>query len=659
MATPRAGLSGARHAVSAGPGDRPYLLERVDDAAIVQLYADGFDQLAPREKTLVYHLSRAALAGRDIYYDQRYACSLDMREVVEQILIHPGGVDEDTLARLHHYAKLFWLNGGPHNNLTARKFLLRCDPGHLAAAAGAASRDGARFPVQPGESLDGLLARLRPAFFDPDVDAVVTSKSPGEGRDILTVSANNLYDGVSLDDLAGFDEHYPLNSRLVKRDGRLVEEVYRVGGRYSRCIEEIVRHLQAAMPYAPPATADALRALIRFYQTGESADREAYDIAWVGDRDAQVDTINGFVEVYLDARGVKGAWESLVYFVNHEKTDQIRTLARHAQWFEDHMPWDPRYRKPGVTGISANAIDVVLEAGDAGPITPIGINLPNDERIRATHGSKSVSLTNVMEAFDRSMPEAYWAEFSWTREEAERAARWSGMAAELTTNMHEVIGHGSGQADPRMTTTAQAALREHHATLEETRADLVALYFAPHPKLAELGLVEAEHQAEIACAAYEAFARNALVQLRRVREEAQLEEDHMRNRQLVVRWLMANTHAVQERWRDGKTFYVVVDVHAFHEGTGRLLAEVQRIKSQGDADAARALIETYGMYFEAALRDEIVRRVQRIGLPSYTGFVMPTLEPVHGANGQIANVRISYSLDFTKQMLEYSGKTQG
>ena len=338
MATPRAGLPGTRHPVSAGPDDRPYLLERIDDAAIVQLYADGFDDLAPREKTLVYHLSRAALAGRDIYYDQRYACSLDMREVVEEILTHPGGADGDTLGRIHHYAKLFWLNSGPHNNLTARKFLLRCEPAHLASAAHAAAREGARFPLRPGETLDGLLARLGPAFFDPDVDAVVTSKTPGEGRDILTVSANNLYDGVSLADLAGFEERYPLNSRLVKRGGALVEEVCRVGGRYSRRIEAIVGHLQAAVPDAPPATADALRALVRFYETGESADREAYDIAWVRDRDAQVDTINGFVEVYLDARGVKGAWESLVYLVNHEKTNQIRTLARHAQWFEDHMP---------------------------------------------------------------------------------------------------------------------------------------------------------------------------------------------------------------------------------------------------------------------------------------------------------------------------------
>ena len=656
MGASRAGLPGVRHPVNTGP-DRPYLLERVDDAAIVQLYADGFDQLAPREKTLVYHLSRAAIAGRDIYYDQRYACSLDMREVLEQILAHPAQVDQDTLARVHHYAKLFWLNSGPHNNLTARKFLLRCDPGHLAAAAAAAASDGARFPVRPGESLDGLFARLGPAFFDPDVDAVVTSKTPGEGRDILTVSANNLYDGVTLADLVGFEERYPLNARLVKRDGRLVEEVYRVDGRYSRCIEAIVRHLEAAIPYAPPATAAAIAARVRFYRTGETADREACDIAWVCDRDAQVDTINGFVEVYLDARGVKGAWESLVFYVNHEKTNQIRTLARHAQWFEDHMPWDPRYRKQGVSGASASAIDAVVEAGNAGPVTPLGINLPNDERIRAKHGSKSASLVNVMDAYDRSLPEAYWAEFSWTREEAARAARWNGVAAELTINMHEVIGHGSGQADTRLSASPQAVLREHYLTLEEARADLVALHFVPHPKLADLGLVAAGHQAEIACAAYEAYARNALVQLRRVREGSQLEADHMRNRQLVVRWLMAQTHAVQERWRDGKTFYVVTDVHAFHEGTGRLLAEVQRIKSQGDVDAARALVETYGVHFDAALRDEIVARVQRIGLPSYTGFVMPTLEPVHGADGQIVNVHLSYPLDFTRQMLEYSGKT--
>jgi len=534
--------------------------------------------------------------------------------------------------------------------------VLRCEPEAFEAAVRAAAGAGARLPMKPGETLDGLLARLAPCFFDPEFDASITSKTPGEGRDILTMSANNLYDGVGLADLEGFRERYPLNSRLVKRDGRLVEEVYRVGGRYGREIEDIVRHLEAARPYATPAMAGALEALVRSYRTGEAADRQAYDIAWVTDRESPVDTINGFVEVYLDARSVKGAWGAMVFYVNHARTDAIRTLARHAQWFEDHMPWDARYRKADVTGISASAIDVVIETGDSGPLTPIGVNLPNDERVRERHGSKSIALVNVMEAYERSLPPAYWTEFSWTREEAERAATWSGEASELTTSLHEVIGHGSGQADPALGTSASAALREYYSTVEETRADLVALYFVTHPKLAELGIVEAAHQAEIACAAYEAFARNALVQLRRVREGTTLEEDHMRNRQLVVRWLMKHTHAVQERWRDGKTFYVVTDVHGFHDGVGRLLAEVQRIKSQGDFAAARALVDTHGTHIDPALRDEIVARVQRVDLPSYTGFVMPHLEPVHGPDGRIANVRISYPLDFTRQMLEYAGK---
>lgn len=653
MAGTRARVSGAGHDLS-GP-DRPYLLERVDEAAIVQLYADGFADLALREKTLIYHLSRAALAGRDIYYDQRYARSLEMRAVLEQILTHDAGVAADTLARIHHYTKLFWLNSGPHNNLTARKFVLRCEPAAFDAAVRASARAGAVFPVRPGESIDGMLARLGPLFFDPGVDALVTNKTPGPGLDILIASANNLYDGVTLGDLAGFEERYGQNSRLVKREGLLTEEVYRVGGRYGSEIAGIVRHLEAALPFAPEATADALRALIRLYRTGEQTDREAYDIAWLQDRSSEVDTINGFIEVYLDARGVKGAWESVVFYVNRHKTQAIRALARHAQWFEDHMPFDPRFRKSDVTGVSANAIDVVFESGDSGPVTPIGINLPNDDRIRAQHGSKSVSLTNVMEAYDRSMPEAYYTEFSWTHEEAERAARWGGFAAELTTSLHEVIGHGSGQSDPRLAGTPQAALRETYSTLEETRADLIALYFVSNPKLAELGILDAEDQPAIVRAEYEAYARNALVQLRRVREGSQIEEDHMRNRQLIVRWLMKHAGAVQERWKGGRTFYVVPDPQQFHDGVGRLLREVQRIKSEGDHAAAKALVEEHGVFFDPALRDEVVARVQRVDLPSYTGFVMPALEAVRDKAGAITDVRVSYPLDFTKQMLEYSG----
>ena len=638
--------------------ERQYLLERVDDAAVVQVYADGFPSLPLKEKILIWHLYQAALAGRDIYYDQRYAHNLEMREVLEQILTHPSGIDPATLAEIQRYTKLFWINTGPYNNLTARKFVLKCAPEALVSAARAASAAGARFPLEQGENLEAMLKRMGPLFFDPNVDPIVTNKNPGPGRDMLAASANNLYAGVTMKDLAGFREKYPLNSRLVKSNGRLVEEVYRVGGRYSEQISKIVQHLEAAIPYAAEPTARALRALVRFYRTGETPDREAYDMAWVQDKASPVDTINGFVEVYMDPRGAKGSWESLVYYVNLEKTEGIRKLAQEAQWFEDRMPWDPKYRKQGVEGISADAIDVVVESGDSGPVTPVGINLPNDNAIREKYGSKSVSLSNVNEAYDKSTPPAFREEFSWTKEEAERGHKWSAFSGELATNLHEVIGHASGRVEEKLKSNPLAALREQASALEEGRADLVALYFLPDPKLAELGILPAESQQEIVLAEYEGYTRNALIQLRRIREGSQIEEDHMRNRQLIARWLMANTKAIEERQRDQKTYYVMVDAVAFRDGVGRLLAEVQRIKAQGDYPAAKALVETYGVHFDPKLRDQVVARVDKLNLPSYTGFVMPKLEAVTGAGGAIADVKISYPMNLTEQMLEYSGKKQ-
>jgi dipeptidyl-peptidase III len=635
---------------------RPYLLERVDDAAVVQLYADGFAELPLDSKILIYHLYCAALAGRDIYFDQRYRHNLEMRDVLEEILTHAYRIEQTVLTDIQRYAKLFWINTGPYNNLTARKFVLKCTPQELAAAAHAAEDAGARFPRREGEPLDQMLARMQPLFFDPAFDPIVTNKTPGEGRDILQASANNLYEGVTMADIASFEERYPLNSRLVRRDGILVEEVYRIGGRYDREIRAIVGHLQAAVPYAAPATAAALEKLIAFYRTGETPDRVAYDIAWVHDKDSPVDTINGFVEVYMDARGTKGAWEALVYYVNPHKTHGIRRLAEQAQWFEDRMPWDPRFRKQGVRGVSANAIDVVVEAGDSAPVTPVGINLPNDQRIREQHGSKSVSLSNVNEAYDKSTSHEFRREFAWSEEEADRAAKWSAIASELTTNMHEVIGHGSGRILEHLQGNPQTALKEQYSALEESRADLVALYFVPDPKLVELGLVDASDHEDIVRAEYEGYARNALVQLRRIREGTQIEEDHMRNRQMIVRWLMANSSAIEERRRDGKTYYVATGVEVFREAVGRLLAEVQRIKSEGDYAAARALFDTYGVHFDPALRDEIVSRVERLNMPSYTGFVQPKLTAVRNDAGEIVDVEISYLRDFTRQMLEYSGR---
>ena len=633
---------------------RRYLLESVDDAAVVQLYADGFTALDLRDKILVWHLYLAAIAGRDIYYDQRYTHNLEMRSLLEAILTHGESVDPRVLVEIRRYTKLFWINTGPYNNLTARKFILRLTREELLEALTAARRDGAAIATRPGEPLPALVDRVAALFFDPSFDPILTNKTPGEGRDILEASSNNLYSGVTLRALATFEERYALNSRLTANNGHLVEDVYRAGGRYDREIRRIIAHLTDALPYASPRMAAALSALIRFYETGEESDRIAYDIAWVRDQESAVDTINGFIEVYLDPRGVKGAWEGIVCYVNPEKTRRIRALAAHAQWFEDHMPWDPRFRKSEVTGVTARAIEVVIETGDSGPITPIGINLPNDQAIREQFGSKSVSLANVADAYERSTPEGMRVEFSWDEAEAARAERWEAIAQELTTDMHEVIGHGSGRMAEHVTVPPHRLLAEQYSAIEEARADLVALYFLPDPELVTLGLVSADDHAALVQAEYEYYTRTALVQLRRVRVGTQLEEDHMRNRQLIVHWLRAHTNAIDVRRRDGKTYFLMTDAAAFREGVGRLLAEVQRIKSEGDYTAARRLFEAYGVHFDPAVRDEVVGRVDRLQLPSYTGFVMPRLEARRDARGEIVDVEVSYPCDLETQMLEYS-----
>jgi dipeptidyl-peptidase III len=627
---------------------RQYLLERIDDAAVVQVYADGFRTLSLNDKILVWHLYLAALAGRDIFYDQRHRSNLEIRELLETILQHAEHVEGEVLAEVRRYTKLFWINTGPFNNLTARKFVLNLTRDQLTAAMHGATRAGAIFADAP----EVLLDRLSPMLFDAAHDAVVTNKTPADGRDMLEASSNNLYVGVRMSDVANFTERYGLNSRLVRRGSQLIEEVYRVGGRYDAQIREVVRHLHDAIPYAPPGLAASLRALIRFYKTGEERDRLAYDIAWVSDQDSPVDTINGFIEVYMDPRGVKGSWEALVYIVNEEKTHKIETLAANAQWFEDHMPFDARYRKSNVLGVTAKAIEVVFETGDSGPLTPIGINLPNDQKIREQYGSKSVSLFNINEAYEESTPEGMRTEFSWTAEEAARAKRWGAFALEVGTEIHEVIGHGSGRMADGVA-SPHLLLKEQYSAIEESRADLIALYFVADPKLAELGIVRAEDHEEIIQTAFEYYARNALVQLRRIREGTTIEEDHMRNRQMIVAWLVAQTKAIDVRRRDGKTYYVMTDAVAFREGVGHLLAEVQRIKSEGDYAAARALFDRYGIHIDPSLRDEVVARVDALHLPSYTAIVMPRLTPTY-RGGEIVDVEISYPCDLETQMLEFS-----
>ena len=633
---------------------RRYLLERVDDAAVVQLYADGFTRLPADQKVLLWHLYQAALAGRDIYVDQRYRHGLEMRDFLETLVLHDTALPPDVAGEVWRYTKLFWINSGGFNNLTARKFVMTLTRDALVAAAQAVAATGGTFRLRAGESVADLARRLAPLFLDAAIDPMVTNKTPGADGDLLRDSANNLYSGVSMADLDGFVERYPLTSRLVKRHGRLEEEVYRVGGLYGEQLAQVVEHLTAAIPYATPGFAAALTALIQWYRTGEETDRTAFDVAWVQATDSPVDTMNGFTEVYMDARGIKGAWEGIVYYINREKTARIQVLAENAQWFEDRMPIDPAYRKPVVQGVTATAIEVVVEAGDAGPITPIGVNLPNDQRVREAYGSKSVTLSNVTEAYENSTTDEYRHEFAWNDDEFARAKRWGATAGELATEIHEVLGHGSGRMAAGVTAQPQELLKEQYSALEETRADLVALYFCADPKLVDLGIVPADEHAEVIRTEYEAFARAALVQLRRVREGTQLEEDHMRNRQAIVHWLLANTDAVSVRVRDGKTYHVVESVERFREGVGAMLRDVQRIKSEGDYAAAKVMFETYGVHFDPELRNQVVCRVEALNLPSYTAFVMPTLTPVTDASGQTVDVQISYCLDFATQMLEYS-----
>ncbi len=676
-------LSALLCACAATSGDasdsRTVLLQRVDDVAVARLHADGFENLSARDQALAYHLTRAAIAGRDIFLQQKCEDGLALRDFLEEILTHSEGIDPATLAELRRYTTLFWVNNGPWNSITARKNLLKCTPEALWAAAEKAVANGASLPagcargkaclIRPfhAPTLQWMhrLHELDDWFFDPAFEPMVTAKNPEGGQDIVQASSCTFYgEGVTLADLDAFTEQFELNSTVVKGpDGKLQELVWRAGlpeegippGLYAAELNEVIACLTDALPFAPEPTRVALEKLIRFYRTGAVADREAYDIAWVADDASAVDTINGFVEVYVDPRGKKGSWEGAVFYEDPHKAELIKGLAANAQWFEDHMPYAPPFRKPEVRGISARSIDIVCETGDSGPVTPVGINLPNDQRVREQHGSKSVSLANVVTAGQALGNTGALDEFCWDASEKARAERWGPLVGEMFTNMHEVIGHASGQQDAAHQGDPATWIGEDYSALEEGRADLVALYFMGDPKLKDLGLLD--DPAEAALASYESYVRNGLLlQLRRIREGNQIEEDHMRNRAMVAHWILLNSGAIEPRTRDGERYFVVTDAAAFREATGRLLAEVQRIKSTGDRAAAAALFDAHGDTFDPAVRDEVLARYERLNVPSYTGFVMPRLSPVWGPDGALADVTISYPASIEEQMLEWSGR---
>lgn len=647
--------------VGAAEPERKYLLERVDEVAVVQIYCDGFDQLPLEEKKLIYHLSESAIAGRDIFLHQKYRHSPMLRDLLEEILTNSEGIDADTLAEIRRYTKLFWINNGIHNSITSKKNLIRASQAAFLKAAQTAEKNGAKLPKREGETTEQLVNRVWPILADPKVDSHCTNSAPGPGKDILEESCNSFYRDVTVKDLEGFKERYPLNSTLIKRDGKLREIVWRGGfddvvppGMYAKEINAVVGHLEDAIPHATPQMARALALLAQYYRTGSPIDFRAYNIAWVQDTDSPVDTINGFIEVYLDARGQKGAYEGIVYFDDPTKMELIAKIAANAQWFEDHMSFDPKFRKEEVKGISAKAIQVVVATGDAGPVSMIGINLPNAGDIREHYGSKSVSLSNVIEARDESASKEAKKAFCWTEEEFQRSLKWSSLALDLEVNMHEVIGHASGKNAESLKVDPATVIGEYYSALEEARADLVALWFIGNPKLAELGLAEEKDLKDIEKTAYETYTRNALTQLRRITEGTQIEEAHMRNRQTIIHWLMKNTDAIQVKKRDGKTYYVMADADAWRAGIGQLLAEVQRIKSEGDRKAAEELFLTYGTHFDPALRDEVVARYKELDLPSYAGLVMPKLTAQRDASGEITDVEVSYPCDLETQMLEWS-----
>ena len=550
---------------------------------------------------------------------------------------------------------MFWLNSGGYNNLTARKFVLRLSEAALVEAVEAATRAGA--PVRPaaGETAAGLARRLAPFLVDVSVDPMVTQKTPGPGGDILRDSGNNLYAGVTETDLDGFEERYPLNSRLVKQDGGLVEEVYRTTGRYGAELSRIVRHLEAAMPLATPAFAAALAALVQWYRSGEDTDRIAFDIAWVKATDSPVDTMNGFIEVYMDARGIKGAWEGLVYYIN------VEDLAH------------PAARRAGAVGQGADANRPGLpQAGGAGRDRHRHRRGGGSRRFRTDHpdrrqpaqrpacprgprqqvGHAVERLRGLRAQHHRRVP----PRFTWDDAEFARAKLWGATAGELATEIHEVLGHGSGRMDEGVTAQPQELLEGRSSALEETRADLVALYFCADPRLAELDIVPASTTPRIVRTEYEAFARTSLVQLRRVREGTQLEEDHMRNRQAIVHWLLAHTDAISVRIRDGRTFHVLESVERFRQGVGEMLREVQRIESEGDYPAARALFETYGVHFDPELRNEIVGRVDRLNLPSVHRLRDADADPGARPGGRGHRRADVGPRPFAEQMLGYSAE---
>jgi dipeptidyl-peptidase-3 len=636
--------------------------ERFADLRILRYRVPGFEQLSLRDKTLLYYLSEAAYAGREIIYDQKHRYNLAIKRTLEEIVRHyPGPRDTPDFEALLVYTKRVWFSSGIHHHYGNDKF----EPGFTYEAfAGFVKATPGTFPVRDGQSVDAFLEELRPIMFDPGVDAKLVNRAAGQ--DPVTSSAVNFYAGVTRDEVEAFyaarrvpDDptpvEYGLNSRLVKTNEGIVEQVWKVGGLYGEAIERIVFWLEQAAGVAQnDAQRTALEKLVAYYRSGSLEDWSDYNVAWVADSSSTIDVINGFIEVYNDPIGYRGSFESVVEVIDPIATERIAAIAREAQWFEDHSPIADEHKKANVTGITGRVINVVAEAGDASPSTPIGINLPNSDWIRREHGSKSVSLFNITTAYNLVGGQAE-KEFAWDADEVARGEAYGELVSELSTDMHEVIGHASGQLNPGVGPTNET-LGVYGSTLEEARADLVGLYFILDEKLVELGLLPSTDAGYIE---YDRTIRNGLMQqLNRIEPGKEIEEDHMRNRQLIAAWayeLGRDDNVIERRQRDGKTYFVVRDYAALRAIFGRQLRELQRIKSEGDFAAIRDLVETYGVKVDPELHAEVRARYAALNQPPYSGFINPRLVPIE-RDGEIVDVRIEYPDDFTGQMLEYADR---
>lgn len=648
--------------------DFEVVADQFADVQILRYRVPGFAELSLQQKELLYYLSEAAQAGRDIIWDQNYKYNLLVRHTLEGIVAHyegeRSGADWDAFMA---YTKRVWFSNGIHHHYSMRKHSPDFDATYFASLI--AGSPQASFPTVPGviNSTEELVAFLQPILFDPSVASKRVNLA--EGEDLVLTSANNFYEGVTQAEVEAFydarkdpNEERPvwhgLNSKMVKEDGAVKELVWKSGGMYGAAIDKIIYWLEKAVAVAENAKQQkALDLLVKYYKSGDLTDWDAYNIAWVEDTESMIDVVNGFIEVYGDPLGMRASYESVVSVRDMEATKRIKAIGDEAQWFEDNSPILDLHKKAEVKGISAKVITVVQESGDAAPATPIGINLPNADWIRKFHGSKSVSLGNIVYAYNEvSSKGSAIEEFAWSPEEIERSRKYGPLAGDLHTDLHEVIGHASGQLNPGIGTPKET-LKQYASTLEEARADLVALYFVLDEKLIELGVMPS---LEVGMAEYEGYIRNGLMlQLRRLEPGDILEESHMRNRQLNAMWayeLGKADNVIERKERDGKTYFVVTDYQKLRELFGQLLREIQRIKSEGDFEAGRALVENYGVQVDQDLLVEVKERYAKLGSKPYSGFIQPKLEAVMQGDS-LLDVTVSYPADFTEQMMEFGRKS--